>query len=75
MTLLSIGRQERGYLKTIVYVTPLEIVNELTERIFTAFDTIRAERGILQRVRRNIVCRCTLCNEVGGRHFEYLLYM
>ena len=61
------------YVEAIVYSTPVETVNDLTERIFAAFDTIREKRGIFQRIRQNMVRRCTLCNEVGGRHFQYLL--
>ncbi|PSN29735.1 hypothetical protein C0J52_28419 [Blattella germanica] len=60
-------------IRRVVYSTPVESVNELTERMFVAFDTIRENREIFQRIRQNMVRRCTLCNEVGGRHFENLL--
>ncbi|PSN39090.1 hypothetical protein C0J52_07348, partial [Blattella germanica] len=62
-----------GYVEAIVYSAPVETVNDLTERILAAFDTIREKRGIFQRIRQNMVRRCTLCNAVGGRHFQYLL--
>ncbi|PSN39575.1 hypothetical protein C0J52_21877 [Blattella germanica] len=62
-----------GYVKVIVYSTPVESLNELTECIFATFDTIRENREIFQRIRQSIFRRCTLCNEVGGRHFENLL--
>ncbi|PSN30104.1 hypothetical protein C0J52_27429, partial [Blattella germanica] len=62
-----------GYVKVIVYSTPVESVNELTERMCATLDTIRENREIFQRIRQNMVRRCTLCNEVGGRHFENLL--
>ncbi|PSN58389.1 hypothetical protein C0J52_12975, partial [Blattella germanica] len=62
-----------GYVKVIVNSTPVENVNELTERMFAMFDTIRENREIFQRIRQNMVRRCTLCIEVGGRHFENLL--
>ncbi|PSN40199.1 hypothetical protein C0J52_12887, partial [Blattella germanica] len=62
-----------GYVKVIDYSTAVESVNERTERIFAAFVIIREKRGIFQRIRQNMVRRCTLCNEVGNRHFENLL--
>ncbi|PSN40953.1 hypothetical protein C0J52_19213, partial [Blattella germanica] len=61
--------QTFSYVIVIVYSSPVESVNELTERMFSTFDTIRENREIFQRIRQNIVRRCTLCNEVGGRHF------
>ncbi|PSN51231.1 hypothetical protein C0J52_10542, partial [Blattella germanica] len=62
-----------GCVTVIVYSTPVESVNELTERMFATFDIIRENREIFQRIRQNMVRRYTLCNEVGGRHFENLL--
>ncbi|PSN41532.1 hypothetical protein C0J52_17857 [Blattella germanica] len=62
-----------GYVKVIVYSTPVESVNELTERMFAKFVTIRENREIFQRIRQNMIRRSTLCNEVGGFHFENLL--
>ncbi|PSN41583.1 hypothetical protein C0J52_17902, partial [Blattella germanica] len=62
-----------GFVKVIVFSTPVESVNELTERMFATFDTIRENREIFQRIRQNMVRRWTLCNEVGGCHFENLL--
>ncbi|PSN52626.1 hypothetical protein C0J52_14593 [Blattella germanica] len=62
-----------GIHKSYCLLNTSKTVNELTERIFAAFDTLREKRGIFQRIRQNMVRRCTLCNEIGGRHFEHLL--
>ncbi|PSN57557.1 hypothetical protein C0J52_00543 [Blattella germanica] len=62
-----------GIRKSYCLLNTSKTVNELTERIFAAFDTLREKRGIFQRIRQNMVRRCTLCNEIGGRHFEHLL--
>jgi hypothetical protein len=60
-----------GHLQNFVYATPIANLEELTERINAAVNTINVP--MLQRVQENIVRRAALCIEVGGRNFEQLL--
>jgi len=62
-----------GYLKSHVYYTPVETVEELTAKIFEACELVQNTPGIFERVRQNMVRRCNACIEVEGRHFEHLL--
>ena len=59
-----------GHVKSVVYATPLENEAELMPRIQAAFDGIRNDPEVFQRVRRNMQRRCTLCLHERGRHFE-----
>jgi hypothetical protein len=60
-----------GHLQNFVYATPIANLEELTERINAAVNTINVP--MLQRVQENIVRRAAMCIEVGGRYFEQLL--
>ena len=62
-----------GYLKSLVFETPVETDMELVARIVAACDVIRNTLGIFVRVRQNLVRRCHAYIEVGGRQFEQLL--
>ncbi|PSN32148.1 hypothetical protein C0J52_23854, partial [Blattella germanica] len=62
-----------GYLKSLVFETPVETDMELIARVVAACDVIRNTPGIFVRVRQNLVRRCQACIEVGGRPFEQLL--
>ena len=46
---------------------------ELVARIVAAYDIIQKTAGIFVRVRQNLVRRCHVCIDVGGRKFEKLL--
>jgi hypothetical protein len=61
-----------GHLQNFVYAAPIANLEELTERINAAVNTINVP--MLQRVQQNIVRRAALCIEVGGRNFEQLLF-
>ena len=61
------------YLNSLVFETPVETDMELVTRIVAAYDIILNTSGIFVRVRQNLVCRCHVCIEVGGRQFEQLL--
>ena len=63
----------RGYLNSLVFETPVEMDMELVARIVAAYDTIQNTSGKFVRVRQNLVRRCHVCIEVGGRQFEQLL--
>ena len=56
-----------------MFETPIEMDMELVTRIAAAYDDIQNTSGIFVRVRQNLVRRCHVCIEVGGRQFEQLL--
>ena len=60
-------------IKSFVFETPFEMDIELVARIVAAYDIIQNTSGIFVRARQNLVCRCHVCIEVGGRQFEQLL--
>ena len=62
-----------GHLKSVVYATPINTVEELRNRINDAFQQVRQNPGIFERVRRSMVWRIAGCVEQTGRHFEQLL--
>ena len=62
-----------GHLKTLVYATPVDHVDDLLERIVEGYNTIRTTPDILERVRQSILRRCQLCLQEQGRQFEALL--
>jgi len=62
-----------GHVKSLVYATPVETVEDLTARIFNACEVVQHTPGIFERVRQSMVRRCNACIELGGRHFEHLL--
>ena len=63
-----------GHVKALVYenVVPAS-VEELKERIVSAFDSIRAMPGIFSRVRQSMISRIEACVISEGQHFEHLL--
>lgn len=60
-----------GYIKEIVYSTPVTTREELIERIENAAHTITPEH--LANVRQSVIRRCQLCIDQNGGHFEQLL--
>lgn len=62
-----------GYLKSLVYATPVDDLDELRQRIEQGCQTIRQIPGILERVRGSFIRRCNACVENDGGHFEHLL--
>ena len=61
------------YLESLAFETPVETDIELVARIVAAYVIIQNTSGIFVRVRLNLVRRCHVCIEVGGRQFEQLL--
>ena len=61
------------YLKSLVFEIPVETDMELVARIVAVYDIIQNTSGIFVRVQQNLVSRCHVCVEVGGRQFEQLL--
>lgn len=66
-----------GYLKTEVYRTEVDTIDELRQRITTAADNLRMreqqEGGTFQLVRQNWIRRAHACLQVNGQNFEHLL--
>lgn len=62
-----------GYLKSIVYETPLDSDEDLVARLSEAAARVREIPGIFERVRQSFHRRCQACISVGGRNFEQLL--
>lgn len=62
-----------GHLKTLVYGTPVETLEQLRNRIIDGCETIRNTPGIFDRVRRSMRRRAEACIEMGGGHFQHYL--
>jgi len=61
------------HVKSLVYTTPVETVEDLTARIFNSCEVVQHMPDIFERVYQNMMRWCNACFEVGGRHFEHLL--
>ena len=61
-----------GYLKTEVYRTEVQDIDELRERITAAAYNLRLrqEGGTFELVRRNWIRRAQVCLQVNGENFE-----
>lgn len=62
-----------GYLKSLVYTTPILNVQDLQNRIIEGCNVIRNNPGIFERIRQSIRHRADACILAGGGHFENLL--
>jgi Transposase. len=62
-----------GYLKTLVYGTPVNSLEELQLRINQKCQEIQTKEGVFERVRISLRRRCRACLEMDGGHFEHLL--
>ena len=62
-----------GHLKSIVYATPVENVEDLSNRIIAGCNSIRNDPGIFERVRHSMRRRLDSCIRAGGGHFQQFL--
>jgi Transposase. len=62
-----------GTVKSLVYAKPVNTRDELWTRIQNAFQIVRNNTGVLQRVHFNFLRRVTCCIAENGNHFEHLL--
>jgi hypothetical protein len=62
-----------GHLKSLVYATPVNIQQELWQRVWVACDTVKTSLGLFERVRQSTVRRARACVEMEGSNFEHLL--
>lgn len=61
-----------GFMKNIVYATPLDTLEELQQKIIDAANEIR-NGNYLHEVQNNLRRRTRACMLVNGGHFEHLL--
>lgn len=62
-----------GYLKSLVYQTPVENMEELQERVVNGCNVIRQNPGVFERVRVSLRNRIDRCLDMNGGHFEHML--
>ncbi|KAL0811827.1 hypothetical protein ABMA28_009255 [Loxostege sticticalis] len=62
-----------GEIKRLVYESESETRDELKDKIIAAFETVKTQSFVLNRVKNNHRRRAELCVERGGEHFEHLL--
>ena len=61
------------HLKNSIFTTPINNLQELTERITTKCEEINNSPELLQRVIDGVKRRSRLCIQEGGAHFQHLL--
>lgn len=62
-----------GYLKMLVYSTPVENIDDLRNRIMESCDVIRNNPHIFERIRNSLRKRLESCILSEGGHFQHLL--
>ncbi|GBP27130.1 hypothetical protein EVAR_16801_1 [Eumeta japonica] len=62
-----------GCLKEKVYEKPIQNVQQLRQRIFSAATEITRDTRITAVLKRSFIRRCRMCIRQSGGHFEYLL--
>lgn len=62
-----------GHIKSLVYTTPVNTLDDLRNRILDAFETIRNTPRVFENVRASMRRRAEACIRVGGGHFQQLL--
>lgn len=58
-----------GYLKSLIYETPVATLEDLEERLCCAIANITPK--MLQRTQDNLIRRANACIEMQGMHFEH----
>lgn len=62
-----------GYMKYMVYATPVNNQEDLLNRIMMAAERIRNDQDELTRVSRSLLRRANACIRADGGHFEHFL--
>lgn len=62
-----------GYIKSKVYVTPPQSIEDLIQRIRTAFENLKENEDLIRRAMRNMLIRTQTCIEKEGAHIERFL--
>jgi hypothetical protein len=64
-----------GYLKSLIYKSPMETEGDLVTTILAGCEAIHNILGIFEVVHQSVVCHYSVCNEDVGCHFEQLLWI
>lgn len=59
-----------GYLKEMIYSSPLDDVVSLRERIAVEFASVKSDTDLIKRVVRSLERRNVLCSEKSGKYVE-----
>ena len=62
-----------GHLKSLVYTTPVENVEDLRNRIIAGCNLIRNDPGVFERVRQSMRRRLDACMLARGGYFQQFL--
>lgn len=62
-----------GEIKRRVYLHEAQSRDELKTKIISAFDAVKIDSAVLNKLRNNLHKRARLCLERNGLHFEHLL--
>lgn len=62
-----------GWMKALVYETPVDLEEDLIARILAAALVIQETPEIFANIRESMHKRCTTCIQANGAHFEQLL--
>ncbi|KAI5738722.1 hypothetical protein M8J77_010435 [Diaphorina citri] len=62
-----------GFIKDLIYETPVESEENLIGRIVAAFGFLVETRNIFRNIRRSMRRRCNLCIEHEGRQYQQFL--
>lgn len=62
-----------GFLKSLVYSTPVENIDDLRNRIIAGCETIRNTPGIFARIRQSMRRKLEGCVMAEGGHFQHLV--
>ncbi|GBO41600.1 hypothetical protein AVEN_174495-1 [Araneus ventricosus] len=72
-TSLALTTSYGGYVKSLVYKTPVNSAGDLFARIAAAAGNVRDTPGIFANVQSSMRRRCEACITARGRNFEHLL--
>ena len=62
-----------GFLKGLVYETPVISSEDLVARVVEAAARVRDRPGLFERVHQSMIRRCEACIVADGKNFEHLL--
>ncbi|PSN44561.1 hypothetical protein C0J52_12439 [Blattella germanica] len=62
-----------GHVKSLVYATEVNSLEELRLRIEAAFQNVQNTPGLPERIRNSFQRRVQCCIQMHGQHFEHLL--
>ncbi|EEZ97620.1 hypothetical protein TcasGA2_TC012954 [Tribolium castaneum] len=61
------------YMKELLYLVPIDNIEQLRDRIFNAAETIRTSGPTVERVKNSLRRRVQCCLNANGGHLEHLL--